>query len=1127
MTTYVHLHTHSYYSLLDGTMSLEELVQQARKQRFRHLALTDHNALYGAVQFYRLAKAAGIHAIVGAEISLTDNTNLILLVKNETGYRNLCQLLSLGHLQGGHLMFRLELKDFTRFNAGVIALSGGEKGKLWQLARLRRIDEAKAYCRRMKAVFGEDFFIEIQQFDTRDILTNIRLRDLAIQHGLSLVATNNVHLLTGDDWELRRTLHAIDQNALADQITTAGSPQQYLKSVPEMQQLFSKFPEALENSEKIARRCTFEFSLGKPIFPRLDLPGGETAFSYLWKKSFDGARRRYQPLTEKLIQRLSYELNTIHRLGFADYFLIVKDIVDFCSRNGIPCVGRGSAGDSMVSYVLGITQADPLRYDLYFERFLNPERADSPDIDLDICQKNRDQVLEYVYKKYGKDHTAMICTFNTFQLRSSIRNVARTFGFPEDEIAMLTKYLPHYGIDKLSQALEHLPECHDLQQNSTILKHVLQMAARIANFPRHASIHPGGIVIAPENITYFTPLQVAAKGLIVAHYDMYSIEPLGLVKMDLLGVRSLTIIAECLTSVRQCYHQNISDETVPGAPYSQPVRGVANKYPELPFPPPEEGMITLQHPPNPSMEIYRYHILKKTILRQAAETYLSPRKFPFLDTGEKYLSPLDLRMIPENDPNVTALLRSGQSLSCFQLESPVMRALLQKMQVEGVDDVVTAVALIRPGAASSGMKDIYIQRRAGLLEVKYPHPILEPFLKDTYGHIVYQEQVMQIASSVAGFSLAQADVLRRAMTKSRNRKTLLSMHSSFIEGAGKKGISPAVAGAIWSYLSNFVGYGFNKAHSATYGVIAYQTAFLKYHFPVHYMTAVLNNRGGFYSRAAYVEECRRMGIVLQPPDVNLSQFAFTCAGNAIRVGLDMIYEISGKTRASIMRERKSGFFRDYYDFVQRVRPREGEMRNLIKSGALRSLDENEPRMLLQNQLFFKNKFNRNLTESRLCTVRLEPYNRHHRILNELEILDFAVSDHPLSLFSDKIPWDMITPSFELENRKGKQVRFVGWLVTSRRVKTRNRDYMRFLTLEDRYGLCEVVMFPGVYGSYGHLIRNYGPYIITGTVQSRLPGEANLLAEKLEVVELGKHELEQKLQRHFPGEEELFREEAAG
>jgi DNA polymerase III alpha subunit len=1115
MSKFVHLHVHSFYSLLDGTTSLEELLRLARKLKFKHLALTDRLALYGAVAFYKLAKEAGIHPIIGAEVTLNDAKNLVLLAMNNSGYRNLCQLLSMGHLRGGHLKFKLTLKDILRYKIGLFILSGGQEGIIWQLTKQRKIEEAQTWCRKMKSMFGGFFYIELQQYHPNDFLVNLRIRDLAIQHGIPLVATNDVHFQSLGDWPLRQVLHAIDENTLVDKITVAGSPEQYLKSAAEMERLFGKFPGAIENTEKIARQCTFEFSLGKPVFPAIKLPEGETSFSYLWKTAFEGAKQRYRPLTKILINRLSTELNTINELGLSDYFLIVKDIVDFCHSESIPCVGRGSAGDSVVSYVLGITQVDPLRYNLYFERFLNRERTDPPDIDLDICWKNRDRVLEYVYKKYGEDHTAMICTFNTFQLRSTIRDVARAYGFPEDEISTLTKHLPHYSMGQLSQVIHQLPECQGIQDNVEVFKQVLDIARRISDFPRHQSIHAGGVIIAPDKITNYTPLEVAGKGIVVSHYDMYSIDPLGLVKMDLLGVRSLSIVTDCLRSVSSQYLglNDKNQDTVFVEEKTEERVVDADDSPALFGEDEIKGIRGLKNvsEKNVSKLIYRYDVHKQKVTPENAPKYLSPKKFAFLDSQKKHLSPLDLRVIPENDSNVIALLCSGLSLGCFQTESPAMRGLLKKMQIDGVDDVIVAVAVIRPGAADSGMKEIYIQRRGGLLEVEYAHPALKPVLEETYGCIIYQEQVMQVAAEVAGFSLAQGDVLRKAMTKSRNRKTVLSMHDQFIEGVKKNGIAKTQAENIWRFLANFVGYGFNKAHSATYGVIAYQTAYLKYYFPVQYMTAVLNNHGGFYSKAAYIEECRRMGIRLLVPDVNESKREFTCRDNAIRVGLDVVFELTEKTKDRILVEQRKGRFREYYDFMQRVHPREAETANLIKCGALRSLDINEPRMLLQNKLYFRHNHNRNLTEALLQNVKLMPYNKYQRVLNEMEILDFGVTDHPLMLYEDKIDWQQITPSFKLEECKGQGIKIVGWTVATRRVATKNKEYMKFLTLEDRYGLYEAVMFPRVYAKYGHLSQEYGPFLITGTVQSRLPGEANLLVDELEVIKLEKGELEGKLQ----------------
>jgi DNA-directed DNA polymerase III PolC len=910
----------------------------------------------------------------------------------------------------------------------------------------------------------------MQHFSGQDNLINLRLRDLSLEHKVPLIATNNVHFISPNDWPLRRIMHAIDQNTILEKITTAGCSEQYLKSPAQMHDLFKTFSTALTNSEQIARRCNFEFELGKPVFPSIELPEGESSFSYLWKKCFKGATLRYRPLTQEVIKRLEYELKIIHDLGFSEYFLIVKEIVNFCRQENIPCVGRGSAADSLVSYVLGITQVDPLRHCLYFERFLNPERKDPPDIDLDLCWRNRDRILAFVYKKFGSDRVAMICTYNTFQNRSAIRDVAKTYGLPEDEIAKITKQLPYHPIDQLESIINSLPELREIRYNLPVYEEIMRLAQRIADFPRHLSIHPGGVIIAPDRITYYTPLEVAGKDIIISQYDMYSIEKLGLVKMDLLGVRSLTIITDCMKSVKKRLSGN-------------------------------------NHHPKPEIQ------------QAAKDNHSSPEKdlpdLHFLVKNAEELSPLDLRTLPEDDPQVTCFIRSGNTMGCFQLESPAMRGLLKKMRIQNVDDIIASVALIRPGAAGSGMKDVYIRRRAGLEKITYVHPSLAPALDDTYGVIIYQEQVLRVAHFVAGLSLGQADTLRRAMTKSRTKKEFMAIYKDFITGALNHGLSKEQAETVWKFLSQFVGYGFNKAHSATYGTIAYQTAFLKYYFPTEYMCAVLNNQGGFYSRMAYIEETRRMGISLLPPDVNYSDRYFTCEGQAIRTGLSPVFELTTTTIKRIQKERQQHPFTDLYNFLNRTGAGEKETMHLIKAGALQSLHPSAPQLLILNKVFFKNNKKKILTEYVTGELDLPPYTPYQKILNEMEMLDFAVNAHPLLLFEDHVEWNIMTPSTQIENYKTKTIQICGWLVTSRRVRTNNNQYMKFLTLEDRFGLCEVVIFSETYAKYGHLIQTHGPYIITGKVQSRLPGEANLIAEKVEIVAMGKKEMENVLQKKTP------------
>jgi DNA-directed DNA polymerase III PolC len=659
----------------------------------------------------------------------------------------------------------------------------------------------------------------------------------------------------------------------------------------------------------------------------------------------------------------------------------------------------------------------------------------------------------------------MICTYNTFQNRSAIRDIAKTYGLPEDEIAKITKHLPHHAIDQLESVINSLPELREIRYNLPVYEEIMRLAQRIADFPRHLSIHSGGVIIAPDKITDYTPLEVAGKGIIISQYDMYSIEKLGLVKMDLLGVRSLSVITECMKSVK-LRHVN-----------SNPV---------------------IKQEKNPSNDENENLPDLNFLLKNAEE-----------------LSLLDLRTIPEDDIRVTRFIRSGNTMGCFQLESPAMRGLLKKMQIKSVDDVIAAVALIRPGAAGSGMKDVYIQRRAGLEKTTYVHPSLAPALDDTYGVIIYQEQVLQVAHFVAGLSLEQADTLRRAMTKSRTKKEFMSIYKEFIDGALDRGLNKDQAETVWKFLSQFVGYGFNKAHSATYGTIAYQTAFLKYYFPIEYMCAVLNNQGGFYSRMAYIEEARRLGISLLPPDINYSDRNFTCEADAIRTGLSPVFELTENTIKRIQNERKNRPFKDLYDFLTRTRAGEKEAVHLIKAGALQSIHPSAPQLLVHNKVFFKNNKKKTVAEFVTGNLDLSSYTLYQKILNELEMLDFAVNAHPLTLFNDHIDWNQITPTTQIENYKNKTIQVCGWLVTSRRVRTSKNQYMKFLTIEDRFGICEVVIFSEAYARFGHLIRTHGPYIITGKVQSRLPGEANLIADKIEIVTMGKKEMESVLQKKTP------------
>lgn len=1036
-TSFIHLHCHSNFSLLNGTASIDDLVEQAVRLSMPALALTDCNTLSGSVEFYEKAKLRGIKPIIGAEITMSDGSVVVLLVKNAEGYYNLCRLLTIVNLREGHGRFLCKNSDLIHCKKGLVLLSGGKHGRISQLALQRKTEDAAKLCRLYRETFSKDFYIEMTHYDGDDALLNCRLADLSRVTGVPLVAANDVFLIEPGDQPVRAALRAIGKLTTVNRLADLGSERQYLMPPEDMKKLFKRYPEAVKNTNIIADKCRFDYSLGRPVFPKLDLPEGETSYSVLWKTAFDGLKMRYKPLKNRMINRLKYELDIIHGKGFSEYFLIAKDIVDYCRSRDIPCVGRGSAADSLVSYVLAITHADPIKYDLYFERFLNPERREPPDIDIDICWKRRDEVLNYLYNKYGSDKTAMICTFNTFQLRSAVGDVGKAFGLPENEVRQLTKSLPHRSVDYLEKAVKNIPECRGHPLTAQMYEKIVKISRRIAGFPRHLSVHPGGVIIAPDEINRYTALEVSGKGLIISQHDMRAIEKLGLVKMDVLGVRGLSVIADCVSDV--------TSQTENGDLHGKGVRLNARS--------------------------------------KAA--------------GLEYL-----QSIPEDDCAVMQMILKGETVGCFQIESPAMRGLLKKMQVQSLKDVIDAVAVIRPGPAEGGMKDAFIRRRAGAEKVTYPHPLLEPVLKETYGVVVYQEQVLKIASVIAGFSFGEADVLRRAMTKSRTAETIKPVRDKFIKGAENNGVPEKSAQEIWKFLESFVGYGFNKAHSATYGILAYQSAYLKRYYPVPFMTAVLNNGGGFYSLCAYIEEARRMGITIEPPDVNKAEYRFAYNASAIISGLFTVYGLSRRSIERITEERKREPFHDLFDFLNRSAVNEKEAAGLVKCGALRSVHPSEPEALAIVKVYFRNGRKSHVTRRLTENLSLPLYTLTQRVIAELETLQFAVSAHPLSLFSE-IEFDSsIVLSTALEKYKNKSVVVAGWMVTSRRAPTSNGKYIKFATLEDKAGLMEVVLFPDIYEKYGKILKGYGPFRIRGKVQSRVHGEANIIVDSIHKIRPG-------------------------
>jgi len=1047
---FVHLHVHSAYSLLQGADTEEALAQAAARRGMPALALTDTNALHGAVPFYCAARAVGVKPILGTEI--TEGAGpphpprqvrplAVLLARDLEGYANLCRVIT-----GRQLESNFSLPEtLGRHSEGLFVLSGREEA----LESLRPV------------VPEGSLFVELVHRGGGEGGRRVRLlAEWARKRGLPIVAANDVHFVDPKGHRTHRILAAIRTlrtvGTLPPEWTAhAGA---WLLPPADMKRLFRHLPEALDNAGRIAEACNVELEMGRVRFPCFDLPAGETPLSALWKEAFQGLQRLYQPLTQAVVERLQYELRVIDQLGFAPYFLIVWDIARHAAQEGIPMVGRGSAANSLVCYALGITSVDPMRYGLYFERFLNPQRTDCPDIDLDFPWNRREQILKYVYRRYGSENVAMIATFVRFRGRSIVREVGKALGIPVGVINRLARKIPHFiDISELETTRRTVPECRDLPLDEEPYRTIIREGAHIEGLPRHLSIHCGGIVVSPQPITHRIPLQRAAKDLVITQMDMYPVEDLGLVKIDLLGQRALAVIADTIEEVERRY-------------------------------------------------------------------------------GER----LDFRTLrAEEDPAALALVREGDTIGCFYVESPGMRNLLRKLRVGSFEMLTAASSIIRPGVSDSGMMKAFIERHCGRQPVSFLHPLMEDILGETFGVMIYQEDVIKVAHRVAGMSLGEADSLRRCMSKKRNWEAMDRHRQRFIQGAVANGVELAAAEEIWRQVESFGGYAFCKAHSASFAQVSYQTAYLKTRYPAEFMAAVLSNQGGFYSTFEYVEEARRWGIRIMLPDINRGRIPYTAemlegggsSGrvppgrcNAIRVGFMQVKGLSLRTAEALEQARKEGGpFTSLADFCRRIRPAYPEARNLILCGAMDGFDISRPELLWRLELLSKEKNGRGKAapSSRgaappspglkasglfhrpkryLHAIPVIPdYPAEEKLRLEQEILGLTASSHPLALFRDRLQRQRgIVAARDLARHLGRRVRVVGWLVTAKRTRTVKGEFMKFMTLEDSTASFEVALWPRVYRQYGHLLDGRGPYLVTGSVEGD-EGGLMLAAEALEAI----------------------------
>lgn len=1051
--SFTHLHVHSNFSFLDGGSGVRGLIDRAKAVGCKSLAITDHNGLYGAVRFYEYAKKVGVKPIIGVELdiertesvkSLDPLAHIILIAKNLSGYSNLCKIITRAQLSHEKGKPAANIEMIKLHSDGLFCLSGCSKGEIPTLLGCGMFDQTREVAKRWVDIFGRDrFLIEMQNnMLPGSALLNSQLAELAAELDLRIAATNNVHYAEKGEFKTQDVLVCVQTITTLDDAhpLRKRNSEYYLKSPKAMANLFRRYPQAIKNTAWVADQCDLDLNLGAFRFPGYSLPEGETAYSFLCKLCFDALERLYQPITPQVVERLQHELKVINDLGFPEYFLVVWDIVRYARANGIRCSGRGSAADSLVAYCLGTTIADPIEHNLLFERFLNPERKGMPDIDIDFDAARRDEVIEYIYDRYGAglgrsqnintvddDKVAMVCTVSCLKARSSIRDLGKAMGFPPDDISRLASALPHIGGKRIREVMDTYPELRNSNIPIARMEALIDICEKVDDFPRHLSVHLGGVVISKGPLTDLVPLEWATKGVIVTQFDKDDIETLGLVKMDILGLRNLSAIEDALPMIKRNY-------------------GID----------------------------------------------------------------LDIDNIPLDDEPTYATLRSCNTVGCFQVESPGMRGLLGRLQPQVFDDVIAQISLFRPGPMQADMINPFIARRHGDEEITYLHPSLEPILKETCGVILYQEQVISVSHALAGFSYGQSDSLRRAMTTDRSQEGMEKIRAMFIEGAKGKGVEPEIAEEVFSKLRAFAAYGFCKAHAASFARIAFQTAYLKTHFPAEFFAGILNNEPmGFYPANVIVEEARRLGIGLLGVDINASEARFTVeaaeaddSGSiipSIRVGLCRIKGISDAEAASVLDARSQRPFSSFADFCLRTKCERSTIENLINCGGFDSFQIPRGKLLWllgESKLVSKSKcsdaqsprlldsLNADDLDARLAQLPDSPeLSLHERVRMDYEILGLSTICHPMVFYRDKLAKSRVCRAAEVKSLKdGAMVKVAGVVVVCMRPPTKSGTVVVFITLEDETGFADCVVFPKVYEKCGAVIFNNPALIIEGKAQ---------------------------------------------
>nr|WP_297873326.1 DNA polymerase III subunit alpha [uncultured Blautia sp.] len=1090
---FAHLHVHTEYSLLDGSNKIHEYVARVKELGMNSAAITDHGVMFGCIDFYRAAKAAGIKPILGCEVYVAPGSrfdrevgqaenryyHLVLLAENNQGYQNLMKIVSKAFIDGFYYKPRVDLELLKEYHEGIIALSACLAGEVAKNLTRGFYEEAKKAALRYQEIFGKgNFFLEMQDHGIPEQQrVNQQLLRMHQETGIELVVTNDVHYTYDTDVEAHDILLCVQTGKRLqdeDRMRYEGG-QYYVKSPEEMLRLFPYIPEALENTQKIADRCDVEIEFGVTKLPKFDVPAPYTSWEYLNKLCYDGLKERYTENLDELGKRLEYELGVIQRMGYVDYFLIVWDFIRFARDHDIMVgPGRGSAAGSLVSYTLGITKLDPIKYDLLFERFLNPERVSMPDIDVDFCFERRQEVIDYVVEKYGKDRVVQIVTFGTMAARGVIRDVGRVMDLPYAQCDSIAKMIPTELNITIDKALKMNPELRTLYETDETVKKLIDMSRRLEGLPRHTSMHAAGVVISQKSVDEYVPLSRASDGSIVTQFTMTTLEELGLLKMDFLGLRTLTVIQNAVKLAEQ-------------------------------------------------------------------------------NQGVK----LDTDHINYEDKKVYEMLGAGKTDGVFQLESGGMTSFMKELKPESLEDVIAGISLYRPGPMDFIPQ--YIKGKNNADSITYDCPELEPILKPTYGCIVYQEQVMQIVRSLGGYTLGRSDLLRRAMSKKKAAVMEKERHNFVygnteegVPGCVNRGISEQIANKIYDEMIDFAKYAFNKSHAAAYALVAYQTAYLKYYFPVEFMAALMTSVIDNPSKVAeYILSSRKMGIAILPPDINRGYSSFSVDGKSIRYGLSAIKGVGKPVIAAIVAEREErGLFKNLRDFIERMSGREVNKKtieNLIKAGAMDELPGNRrQKMMVYVQIMdsiAQEKKNTMAGQMSLFDLVSEEeksafeihmpnvteYTKEDRLAFEKEVLGIYISGHPLEEYEER--WrkniSAVTTDFLPDEETGtpsvhdgaKEV--VGGMITAKTIKyTKTNKVMAFLTLEDLVGTVEIVVFPRDYEKNVQFMNVDEKVFIQGRVSAEDDKASKLICESIYSFD----EVPRELWFQFENKEEFLKRE---